>query len=88
MTNPSNATQTIVTLSQIKDILVTTTATTIVKIKVRRNNTWQMKTKPGAIAKTRRTIKEKSNLGNNTSNNKQKSETKIYEIVTKQIHLP
>ena len=41
-----------------------------------------MKTTPGALTKTIITIK-----GNNTSNNKQKSETKIYEIVTKQIHL-
>ena len=70
MTNRSNATKTIVTLSQIKEILVTTTATTIVKIKARTNNTWQMKTTPGAIVKTRRTIKEKSNHGNNISNNK------------------
>ena len=39
MINPSNAPQTIVTLPQIKDILATTTATTIVKIKARKNNT-------------------------------------------------
>ena len=39
MINPSNATQAIVILPQIKDILATTTATTIVKIKARKNNT-------------------------------------------------
>ena len=39
MINPSNALQTIVTLPQIKDILATTTATTIVKTKSRANNT-------------------------------------------------
>ena len=39
MINPRNATQTIVILPQIKDILATATATTIVKTKARTNNT-------------------------------------------------
>ena len=39
MIKPGNAPQTIVTLPQIKDILATTTAITIVKIKARTNNT-------------------------------------------------
>ena len=55
MINPSNAPQTIVTLPQIKDILATTTATTI---KARTNNPWQMKTTPGVLTKTMITIKE------------------------------
>ena len=38
MINPSNSPQTIVTLPQIKDVLATTTATTVVKIKARTNN--------------------------------------------------
>ena len=56
MINPSSAIQTIVT--QIKDILAATTVTTIVKIKARTNNTWQMKITPGAITKTIITLKE------------------------------
>ena len=39
MIKPGNAPQTIVTLPQIKDILATTTAITIVKIKARTNST-------------------------------------------------
>ena len=39
MINPSNPPQTTVTLSQTKDILATTTAPTIVRIKARTNNT-------------------------------------------------
>ena len=39
MINPSNATQTIVILPELKDILATTTATTIAKTKARTNNT-------------------------------------------------
>ena len=71
MTKPSNALHTIVTLPQMKDILATTTATTIVKIKARTNNTWQMKTTPGALTKTIITTKETMVIiGNNTSNNK------------------
>ena len=58
MINPSNATQAIVILPQIKDILATTTATTIVKTKARTNNTWQMKTTQGALTKTITTMKE------------------------------
>ena len=38
MINPNNAAHTIVTLPQIKDMLPTTTVTTIVKIKARTNN--------------------------------------------------
>ena len=38
MINPNNASHTIVTLPQIKDMLATTTATTTVKIKARPNN--------------------------------------------------
>ena len=56
MINPSSAIQTIVT--QIKDILAATTVTTIVKIKARTNNTWQMKITLGAITKTIITLKE------------------------------
>ena len=58
MIKPGNAPQTIVTLPQIKDILATTTAITIVKIKARTNSTWQMKITPGALTKTIITIKE------------------------------
>ena len=39
MIKASNALHTIVTLPQIKDILATTTATNIVKMKARTNNT-------------------------------------------------
>ena len=39
MVSTSNATQTIVTLPQTKDIVATTTATKIVKVKARANNT-------------------------------------------------
>ena len=57
MIKSSNALHTIVTLPHIKDILAKTTATTIVKIKARTNNTWQMETTPGALTKTKITIK-------------------------------
>ena len=59
MIKPSNALHTIVKPPQIKDILATTTAATIVKIKTQTNNTWQMETTPGALTKTIITIKEK-----------------------------
>ena len=58
MISLNNATQAIVTPPQIKDILATKTTTTIVKMKARTNNTWQMKTTLGAIMKTIITIKE------------------------------
>ena len=58
MINPNNASHTIVTLPQIKDMLATTTATTTVKIKARPNNIRQMETTPGALTKTIITIKE------------------------------
>ena len=58
MINPNNAPHTIVTLPQIKDILTTTTATTIVKRKARTNNMRQMETTLGALTKTIITIKE------------------------------
>ena len=43
------------------------------------NNTWSI---------NKSNNNNKSNHGNNAINNKQKSKTKIYKIVTKQIHLP
>ena len=58
MIKPGNALHTILKLPQLKDILATTTATTVVKIKARTNNTWQMGTAPGALTKTMITIKE------------------------------
>ena len=49
----------------------------------------KMKITQGALTTTIIiTIKTKSNHGNNTRNNKQKSDTKIDKIVTKQIHFP
>ena len=53
--NPNNAPH-IVTLPQIKDILATTTATTIVKIKARTSNICQMQATPGVLTKTIMTI--------------------------------
>ena len=59
MIKASNALHTIVTLPQIKDILATTTATNIVKMKARTNNTQQMEAIPGALTETIIPIKEK-----------------------------
>ena len=56
MINPSNATQTIVTLPQIKNILATATVTTIVKIKARKQH--MTNETPEALTKTITIIKE------------------------------
>ena len=58
MIKPNNALHTIVTLPQIKDILATTTAKTIVKITARTNNTRKMETRPETLTETIITIKE------------------------------
>ena len=56
MIKPNNALHTIVTLPQIKDILGTTTAATIVKITGRTNKTRKMETTPETIITIKETI--------------------------------
>ena len=58
MIKPNNAQHTIVTLPQIKDILATTTAATIVKITGRTNKTRKMETTPETLTETIITVKE------------------------------